>query len=236
MTKTKKQLVDMIYSGNDPFQGFDDWESKVDDFELWEWGSKHEFLHDSIEKTNALICVDQGSWKGGSAIHMALKLKEKGDGCVIAIDSWLCCHLLFKHAAVQGAIKRKFGRPNIWESFYANCIKYGVKDFILPIHMDSQSGYRLLNGKHRDPIKVTADVVYVDGAHYSPMVYMDLSEAHELVRPGGHIIVDDFVPGQVTVKYDGADFTGVYSDTTKFCTDHNLSYEYSPYKARIVKR
>lgn len=235
MTKTKKYLVDKICSGQDYFMGFDDWESKVDDFELYAWGSTHEYFHDSIQKTDAKICIDQGSWKGGSAIHMALKLKEKGDGCVICIDGWNGCHLLYKHQGVNGAMKRKFGRPNIWESFYANCIKYGVKDYILPIHLDSQSGYRLLNGKNTYGFNIEADLIYIDGAHFSPMVYLDAQEAWDTLRTGGHIIFDDVQPNQITRDYEASDFRGVYSDLIKFCNEKNISFEFSPDKARIIK-
>lgn len=239
MTKTKKEFVDILYNGKDPFQGASEWaEKEVDDFELFEWGSKHEYLHESLAATNAKLYLESGSWKGGSAIHAALWMKENNvDGAVVCIDSFLGCHLLFKHAAVQGALKREYGRPNLFKSFMANCIKYGVEQYIVPIHLDSFAGYRLLNGKHRNGFSWAGKfhVVYVDSAHISPMVYMDLTEAWECLRAGGHLIGDDYVENQQTVDYDASDFRGVEKDFKQFASEKGLIIESKPYKARLVK-
>jgi predicted O-methyltransferase YrrM len=239
MTKTKKEMVDLLYNGRDPFSGFTDrfGEEQADDFELFEWGSKHHFIHESLKETKATKYLETGSWKGGSAIHAALYFKENNiDGVVVCIDTWLGCHLLFKHAAVQGALKREFGRPNLWQSFYANCIKYGVKDYILPIHMDSQSGLKLLSGKHRNHFRWNDfDVAYIDSSHISPMVYLDFQEAWDCLRKGGHIIGDDYQPGQTTVDFDASDFRGVEKDIRQFAQDHGLEIDFSPNKARLIK-
>jgi hypothetical protein len=239
MTKKKKEFVDTLYNGKDPFQGADEWYlSEVEDYELYTWGSKHPFIRDSLEKTNASMYIESGSWKGGSAINAALWMKENNvDGVVVCIDTWLGCHLLFKHAAVQSALKREFGRANLWKSFYANCIKHGVKDYIVPIHLDSQSGYKLINGKHRNGFSWASqfDVAYVDSSHISPMVKLDIEEAWQCLRVGGHLIGDDYIPDQNTIDYDASDFRGVYKDFQEFSKEKNIEIEHNPAKARLIK-
>lgn len=239
MTKKKKMFVDILYEGRDPFQGVDEWYlEEVEDYELYTWGSKHPIIVDSLEKTNASMYIESGSWKGGSAINAALWMKENNiDGVVVCIDTWLGCHLLFKHQPVQGALKRKFGRANLWKSFYANCYKYDVKDYIVPIHLDSQSGYKLINGKHINGFSWASqfDVAYVDSSHISPMVYLDLVEAWDCLKVGGHLIGDDYIPNQQTIKYDASDFTGVYEDFQKFSKEKNIEIDFISPKARLIK-
>jgi hypothetical protein len=192
VTKTKKELVDKFYWGKDPFQGFDYSSSDLDTNGLFSWNSDHPYLHDSIVKTEAKVIIEAGVWRGGSVIHMAKKLKEMGDGCVIAIDSWLGCHHLHFHQEWQQTLKRHHGRPGTWKIFYANVCEFGLKDYVLPIHMDTVSGLRLLSGKHRGGQRIEADIFHHDAVHFSPYVYQDLLEGWDLLKPGGHIIVDDY--------------------------------------------
>lgn len=237
MTKQKKELVDKLYYGKDPFQGFAekyDVDKEKDLHDLFAWNSQHEYLHDSLDKTKGSWILELGVWKGGSAIHLAKKLKEKGEGVIVCLDSWLGCQLLFNHNGVQSSLKKDFGRPEIWKSFYANVIYHDVQNYILPIHLDSISGLRLLNGKHRNGYKFYFDVVHHDATHVSPYLYNDLIEIKDLVLDDSHILVDDYIQTGAP-EFDAMDFSGVIKDTNDFAKEFNYSLESKPNKARLIK-
>ena len=240
MTKTKKDLVNLIYKGRDPFMGFEYQKDEVNMDGIFDWNGDHFYLQDTIEKANAKIIIEAGVFRGGSIITMANKLKQIGDGCIIAIDTFLGDHMLFEHDSVQHLLKRRYGRAELWRIFYANILELGLQDYVLPLHLDTFAGLRLLNGKHRGSIRLQADMVHIDASHVSPMPYIDTAESWDCLRPGGWIVVDDWVPNQVTIDHDGADFRGIYSDVTKFCAEKGVAIEHDislprPFKCRFQK-
>lgn len=240
MSPTKQKLVDLFYNGIDPFKDFPFDLKYMDLHEIFEWNSDHPYLPESIDATNAKIVVDVGVFMGGSTIKMAEKLKSRGDGCVIAVDDFLADHMLFMHEQVEPRLRRKFGRPYFWKTFYANIIGLGLQDYVMPIHMNSFSALRLINGKHRNKMRTICDMIHVDASHISPMPYLDVTEAWDAVKTGGHIVIDDWVPNQKTIEHDGADFTGIYKDVTKFAAEKNICIEYDatlpkPNKCRLTK-
>lgn len=237
MTKQKKELVDKLYYGKDPLQGFSetyDVDKEKDTHDLFAWNSQHEYLTDSIDKLDAKWILELGVWKGGSAIHMAKKLKENGEGVVVCVDTWLGCQLLFNHLGVQSSLKKQFGRPDIWKSFYANVIHFGVQDYILPLHLSSIEGLRLLNGKHRNGFRFYFDLIHHDATHVSPYLYHDLLECRDLMVKNCHIIVDDYFRSGAP-QYDAQDFEGVIADTDRFKEEFKYQMETKQNKARLWK-
>jgi predicted O-methyltransferase YrrM len=240
MTPMKRKLVEKLYPKHgDPFFGYPYREEDTDLKELFAWGSTHDIFYDTMEKTDAKLIVEYGTWLGGSAIHMAKRLKEKNiDGCVVCIDSFLACHLLHMHEPVQATLKTQYGRPEMWKSFYANVFYHGVEGYILPIHKPTRSGFRLLNGKNTYGFNFNAefDMAYIDAAHIAPAVYCDAEEAWPLLKTGGTMIFDDVIPNQVTRPYEASDFTEVWSDLQKFAHDVGADIDLWAPKARIVKK
>lgn len=240
MTKTKKELVNKIYKGKDPFLGFEYTQEDIDMKGIFDWNADHPLLPQTIKELDAKIVVEAGVFRGGSIIKIAEALKETGDGCIIAIDTFYGDEMLFEHADVQSILRRQFGIPQLWRVFYANIIEAGLKDYVLPLAMSSFSGFRLLSGKHRGTIKVVADMVHIDASHVAPMPYIDCQEAWDVVRPGGAIVIDDWVPNQQTIEHDGANFLGIWHGVTQFCNEKGVKIEHpldvpKPFKCRFFK-
>lgn len=227
MTPTKRKLVEKLYPKHgDPFFGYPYREEDCSLDELYAWNAEHHYLKETIHELDAKIIVEVGVFRGGSVIKMAEELKRKGDGCVIAIDTWLGDHMLFEHEGVMPWMKRMHGRAEIWKSFYANVFYHGLEGYVLPLHLDAFAGLRLLNGKHRGSIRIEADIVHIDASHVSPMPYIDASEAYYLLRKGGCVIVDDWIPNQQIIEHDASDFTGIFKDVSRFCAEKGLEIEH----------
>lgn len=243
MTKTKQEIINQICWGVDFFQGFEYEKSEVDMFQIFEWNSDHPILPKTIDELDAKVIVEVGVFIGGSVIKMAEKLREKGDGCIIAIDDFHGDQMLWDHSGVKGRMRREFGRPNFWRTFYANIIESGLKDYVVPINMGSFSALRMLNGKHRGVSKLRqgqVDMIHIDASHVSPMPYLDVQESWDLVKTGGAIIIDDWCPNQQTIDHDGANFLGIWNDITKFCSEKKVQIEHDlsvpkPFKCRFFK-
>lgn len=228
MTSTKTKLTAILYKLQDPFK---DYEWSELDCDPQGWNSNHEFLTDAVKKKDELIIVETGVWKGKSAMHMARAMKEQGvDGCVICIDTFLGCHVLWQVVEWQSSMKRTAqGRPEYWKTFYANVMKEGLQDYILPIHLDTLSGFRLLKEKG---IKV--DAIHHDASHQSPDVFNDLTVGWEILKEGGAIIVDDYCHMNLPVGHHN-NFDDLIDDVNQFAESKGKQLDIKEPKARIFK-
>jgi len=224
----RDKLVANLYRGKDPFSNFTYEASELDP---QGWNSDHEFLTDSIRKLKPSIVLDIGVWKGGSSIHMAKILREVNpEGVVISIDTFLGDYILAEVVEWQKSLKRnEHGRPEFYKTFYANAMQAGVQDMIIPIHMDTASGLRYLI---RNGFK--ADMIHHDAVHQEPDVYNDMVLFWDLLRDGGHLIVDDYVHTGLPIGHAN-NFDGLIRDVNRFSVDYERVLECVNPKARVVK-
>jgi hypothetical protein len=196
------------------------------------WNSDNELLADSIHKLKPKVIFETGVWKGASCIHMAKILKDIcPDGVVIANDTWLGCDILRMVPEWVPSLKMEWNRPNVWQTFYANVIKEQLQDMILPLHMHSTAGVQFC--KKND---VWFDMAHHDATHMKDEVYLDLKKIWSNLRPGGHLIVDDYIPN-VNKFPDGhpMNFQGVVDDVDKFAKEKGIPVQVCDVKARMVK-
>ena len=192
------------------------------------WNSTHRFLTESIEQLRPTSIVEVGVWKGASIIHMAKECKRLGlDTKLYAIDTWLGCDILRTCHEWVPSLRMEHNRPNVWQTFYSNCVNEGVADMIVPLHMDSRSGLRYIK---RIGFKV--DLYHQDGTHQQGDVYQDLELGYAILRKGGHIIVDDYIKDDKRYPHP-CDFSGVVADVDAFPGDFNMKLEIDSPKARL---
>lgn len=197
------RMVQALWQGRDPCAGF-----PIDLYQTdtQGWNSDHPYLREAIAEIKPTCIVEIGVWKGGSTITMAKKLKELAlDGFVIAVDTWLGSseHWIDRELSMHLCINN--GYPNLFYKFMSNIIAKEVRDYVIPVPMDSVNASKLL-GFHQ----VIPDIIHLDAGHDYRSVFSDLEAWWAMLRPGGIMIGDDYAPegGWIEVRAAFDDFFG----------------------------
>ena len=142
-------------------------------------------FEDLIIKTRPSLIIEIGSWKGGSAIHMANVCVRHGlDTEIVCVDTWLGG---LDAWTIPEWFPLRNGMPFLYEQFVANVFHAGHQDRITPIPTTSHIAARLLA-----LVQVKAELIYVDGSHLEKDVLDDLDGYYPLVARGGVLCGDDW--------------------------------------------
>jgi hypothetical protein len=183
-----RSFVDLFFAGVSPFADFDASPYPVD---LQGWGSDDPNFAAVIGEVRPTLIIEMGSWKGGSAIHMAGLCKQLGlSTLILCVDTWLGATEHWYNKTSPDFFKSlnlRHGYPQIYFQFLANVVHAGLADRIIPLPMPSVCAARLLRMAN-----VQADLVYVDASHDEVDVTIDLIHCYPLVRPGGTLFGDDY--------------------------------------------
>lgn len=176
----------LLFGNADPY--YRDFVPHVTD--LQGWGGDRPILPDLWERAGGDgLAVEIGVWKGQSAIHVARRMRERGRGHLLAVDTFLGSvehwappwdnrdfQLFFKH-----------GRPDLYERFLTNILAEGLEEWITPLPLPSDVAAEVLHRKKAGPF----DYVYIDASHDYASVQADIARWSGLVRPGGILAGDD---------------------------------------------
>lgn len=181
-------LMEIIHKDN-PYDGFDRSRHPVDH---QGWASQSPVFEHFISMLRPQKILEVGSWKGGSAIHMAELAKKHGiaDFELCCVDTWLGS---VEHWDIRDgynfydSLKLVNGYPSLYYTFMANVLESGHSDVIVPFPIASAAAARFFTRKN-----VMFDVIYVDAAHDYEEVMLDLALFWPLLKPGGVMIGDDF--------------------------------------------
>jgi predicted O-methyltransferase YrrM len=144
--------------------------------DLQGWNSVHPYLTEAIDRHRPGVVVEVGVWKGASACTMARRIRELGcDGAVIAVDTW------------RGSAEHWPPASDLYDRFLSNVVAERLRDYIVPLPLDSASAANLL-AMH----EIQADVIHIDGAHDYLSVITDLHRWWGVLATGGTMIVDDY--------------------------------------------
>lgn len=170
------------------------------------WHSQHPLFAHLIRDIRPGLVIEVGTWKGGSAIHMADLLRQSSvAGKIVCVDTWLGAleFWLSQDDPIRyKALRHQFGYPTVYHQFLANVLHRQHQDVITPFPQTSQIAARWF-AHHQ----VQADMIYLDGSHDEPDVAADLSAYWPLVRAGGALFGDDYTrfwPGVVKAVTDFA--------------------------------
>ena len=131
-TLSPDDLMEALHVTN-IYEGFDYEEVGAD---LQGWGSDSGAFASLIAKIKPDLIIEVGTWKGGSAITMAQRLKAQGKGKVLCIDTWLgAIEMWYDHSDPERylSLKCKHGFPQIYYTFLSNVCHSGLQDYIIPV-------------------------------------------------------------------------------------------------------
>ena len=150
------------------------------------WHSNEPVFKSLIDKVKPKVIIEVGTWKGGSAIHMAKLAPEAKIYCV---DHWLggCDHVTADCAMRQGVMRDTHGWPGVYYQFLHNVWSEGLTERIVPVPMMTTDGARLLS-MHG----IKADMIYIDADHNEGPCRDDILAYLPLLRPDGIMFGDDF--------------------------------------------
>lgn len=183
----QEKLRGLIHAG-DPYQNF-----PLSDYpeDLQGWGSQSPAFDQLLEKVKPSRIIEVGTWKGGSAIHMASVARRLGLAPeIICVDTWLGAVEFWtdqKDPERYLALKCRNGYPTVYYQFMANVLHRNCQDLITPFPQTAT-----IAGLWFRRYGVKADLIYIDGSHEEDDVYADLISYWDLVRPGGILVGDDW--------------------------------------------
>lgn len=150
------------------------------------WHSKDPFFETVIGRAKPKTIIEVGTWKGGSAIHMAGLAPEAKIYCV---DHWLggCDHITADCAFRQGVQRDTHGWPGIYYQFLHNVKVSHLQERIVPVPMLTTDGAELLK-LHG----IMAELIYIDADHHEEPARNDIRAYLPMLAPGGIMFGDDF--------------------------------------------
>lgn len=185
-----------IYQLDDVYAGFDHTRYPLD---LHGWRSQHPIFAELLARHRPRFIIEVGTWKGGSAIHMAQLTREHCPGArIVCVDTWLGArNFLFPDPYPDVDLQRVNGWPMVYYQFLANVCHTGTQDVIVPFPTTSLIAARFLAaGGYR------FDLIYIDGSHDTQDVFHDLESYLPLLAPGGVIFGDDYDMPSVRAAVD----------------------------------
>lgn len=184
-TCAKRDVVQKLYRGVDPFAFFVANESDVD---FQGWGSNHSYLQEVIQSVQPGLVVEIGVWKGGSSMFMAENLKKFNlQSAIISIDTWLGAEDHWINNKWFDSLKIQGGMPVLQKIFMTNVKAKSLDEFIIPLPLDSTNAFYVL--KH---FSLKPDVVHIDAGHRYESVFSDISLWWTTLPSRGVMICDDY--------------------------------------------
>jgi predicted O-methyltransferase YrrM len=172
------------------------------------WGSTHPVFEQTIKSERPSLVIEVGTWKGGSALHIAERMQAAGiDGEIVCIDTFLGSPEHWLVPKFKERLMLKHGRAGLYMQFLSNVVHAGLQHTITPFAASSDVAAEVLRQR-----KIQADLIYIDGAHDYRAVRADLRAYWPLLRPGGTMIGDDFT----------THWHGVVRAVSEFADRHDL--------------
>lgn len=194
-----------------PYAGFD---ASAWPYDPQGWNGNHPLFARLVAEVDPGLCIEVGSWKGQSAIHLAGEMAaRRGDAQLVCVDTWLGSFdwWLDPSRSPRTDMGLQHGYPTLYYQFLANIVHAGLQDVVVPFPATSTIAARLLIARG-----IQADLVYIDASHEENDVYMDIVYYWHTLRPGGVMFGDDY-----RVEY----YPGVVRAVEAFARERGLQHE-----------
>jgi hypothetical protein len=108
---------------------------------------------------------------------------------IVCVDTFLGSPEHWLTAEFRRSLRLRNGQPQLYQQFLSNVLREGMHEIITPFPISSTAATFVLRNAPQRP-----DIVYVDGGHEYEDVSRDIELYWGLLRPGGALIGDDFLP------------------------------------------
>jgi cephalosporin hydroxylase len=174
-----QQLLTNLYSDNSPYSSC---EEKYIDNGYPHTNILYDLLQILFTNIEPNYIVECGSMLGGSAIRMAITLKNNNKTTqIICIDPFTGDVNMWdweKENQCNGNwkfLRLENGIPTIYKRFLANCKYNGFENKILPINATTSVGIKLLQRLFRqNRINELPNYIYLDSAHEKDETFIEL--------------------------------------------------------------
>jgi predicted O-methyltransferase YrrM len=159
--------------------------------DLQGWASDSACFAELISELQPSLVIEVGTWKGASLIQMASSAMALGlETQFICVDTWLGSNaVLWLQDGLRASLQLQGGFPTMFRTFARNLQDAGLVDRVFPMPMPSATAFEILWDW-----QVKADLIYIDADHTKIGVYRDLLDYTKLLRPGGILLGDDYLP------------------------------------------
>jgi hypothetical protein len=212
-------LMKLLHKVN-PYEGFDFGSYS---FDPSGWGTESPVFRELILQVKPTLIVEVGTWKGGSALHMAAVTEDlKQETQILCIDTWLGALEFWTNQndlARFLSLALRNGYPTVYYQFLANVCHKGFQNRIVPFPQTSSIASLWLRY-----YGIAPELVYIDASHEEEDVYSDLCDYWPLVSAYGVLFGDDY------------SWDGVRLAVDRFAREEALDVEFTADKWLFRKR
>ena len=198
MTEPLAKILNKQLFGGDPFIAE---KGHVPELIDEGWASYPEVLDTVIDALKPNIILEVGVWLGQSTFNMLERaLKHDPVASIVFIDTWLGSPEHWLNEEWKSQLRLKEGRSDIYSLFVDNVRVKGLQDHVLPMSMTSLQAAKLLN-----ELDMSAELIYLDGAHDKDEVLSDIINYWPFLPIGGCMVGDDYCdpwPGVVEAVHE----------------------------------
>lgn len=176
------------------------------------WASTNPCFDALINELRPSLVVEVGTWKGASLLAMAKAAKARALPTeFICVDTWLGSNPeLWLQQSLRTQLQLNNGYPDIFSTFLRNLKDADLLGRVFPMPMTSATAAVILRSW-----QIKADLVYIDAGHSELEVTHDLEAFRHVLRPGGVLLGDDYLP----------QWPGVVAAANAFSRRHGLPLE-----------
>lgn len=138
-------------------------------------------LYQFATQTSKPLLVELGSWKGRSTAWLGFAIKDRGQGRVVAVDTWAGTPSEQLHKDMLA----NYGPDQLFDEFKDNMKRLGLEGVVEPWRMTTIEAARKWD---QGP---TIGVLHIDAGHEYNDVRADFEHWAPFVAPGGFIVFDD---------------------------------------------
>jgi predicted O-methyltransferase YrrM len=157
--------------------------------DIFGWNGLKPFITNIVRKIKPETIIEVGTWKGLSALTLANAQAEySSTGKIYCVDTWQGSADFWYNECDDFNLNLVNGYPSVYYTFLSNVYNAGMGNRIVPVPLPSNVAYKVF----KERIKLTADLIYIDGSHEEEDVFKDLSTYINLLNDGGVIFGDDY--------------------------------------------